>query len=139
MKNKLMCLVMVLMLLPLSFVFCGCKYKTYEFYGIIGKDNKTIIPYEEITDEVDKAKLSLYEDSTIKLKSDNTYTRTIVSKVSTQVDAFYTFSESGRYELEDKSLVFIVTLTNGKEHQNQQQFVDGKIIYYDSDYLLVYV
>ena len=139
MKKRLLSIVMILAVLPLCFLFTGCTYKKYTFFGIIAQDNTTIIPYSEITDEETKEDLSVYVDSTIELRRDGTSTRTIKTVSTTQVDTYYLFVENGRYELDDKSLVFIVTLENGKEHKNQQQFVDGKIIYYDSEYLLVYV
>ena len=138
MKKKLISLVMVLALLPLSFLFVGCKYKTYEFYGVIAKDNTTIISYEEM-EEADKAVVEMFCGSTITLRRDGTSTRTLITYVTTQKDTYYTFTENGRYELEDKSLVFITTLENGKEQRNQQQFVDGKIVYYHDGFLLVYM
>ena len=118
----------------------GCSTHKYELVGVIMNSGDTAItPISEIPDEdIKNYVISTYGDSCyIDLNQNKTFS---MGYSQTTNGLTITFEQVGTYELNQKEnkIVFYTPTGTGEDRPTTQQYLNGKIIYYDGVVFLAF-
>ena len=130
----------MLVLLLMATMFVGCSTHKYELVGIILNSGDTEITLiDQIQDEEIKEYLTITYGNNcyIDLNQDHTFS---MGYSLTENGLTITYEQVGEYELkEDESTIIFYTPTStGEKRPTTQQYLNGKIIYYDGVVFLAF-
>lgn len=138
-KNLLKLLSCCMAIVLSLFLFSGCTSKTYRFIGIVDEATNNIILYENL-DEETKSSISniLGEDAKIVLSANDKFTYEYVVRTASME---ITYKQFGNYKLneKEKTIDFYYLNADGTNTITlNQQYENGKIIYYTNGQYLVF-
>lgn len=118
----------------------GCSTHKYELVGVVlNSSDTTITLLDELPEDIKNDIVYRYGDSCyIDLNQNGSFTM----KYSIDADNGHTitFEQVGTYELNQKEnqIVFYTPTSTGDMQPTTQQYLNGKIIYYDGYYFLAF-
>lgn len=138
--NKFIKILSFTFILCLScYLFSGCTFKTYSFIGVVDQKTNEIILYADLDEETKKAvDETIGSNATIKLKGNDEF---MLKYYEYSGSMRITYEQSGLYELdkENKTIIFNFPKADGSGVTTlNQQYEDGKIIYFANGEYLVF-
>ena len=138
MKSIKKCLAVMMCFLCVAILFVGCAYKKYELVGIVKEGDSEITLIADLDDETKEYLSTNYGmNATIDLKSNNEFE---LEYKLTENGLTLTYTQEGTFELNEKENIIIFYTPNSKGEQiaSTQQYLNGKIVYFDGVYFLAF-
>ena len=129
----------LLVILMGAYLFSGCTAHKYELVGIVLPGDSVITPLEKIEDE--EIKQYIYENYQnniyIDLDSRGTFS---MGYSLTNNGLTVSYTQVGTYELnQDENIITFYTQTSsGEMSPSKQQYLNGKIVYFDGVVFLAF-